>query len=245
MRIQFGGVSFSSRTAAGSAPPKQQRDITAAGAMLKRGDALVRVHDRRRPGAAIGIDLVGISDPRRFACSAVATNCSRLVASLYQLRMALSRIWVVQVGSRLRRAGRRSRTPWWPGSRCQTWVPASTTATRTGMLGRLGPFSQFCLAVLASQDAALSAILPSTQSHPSCRVLSSEHFLSPTCQQCLCRLRLLHRWLRFPCCGMRFACDLCHEEGTDGHEMKWATRMVRCFTLSCVAPLHAVGMKAF
>ena len=34
------------------------------------------------------------------------------------------------------------------------------------------------------------------------------------------------RWLRFPCCGMRFPCDLCHEEGTDGHEMVWATRML-------------------
>jgi hypothetical protein len=35
------------------------------------------------------------------------------------------------------------------------------------------------------------------------------------------------RWLRFPCCGRRFACDLCHEEGVlDGHEMKWAGRMV-------------------
>lgn len=35
-----------------------------------------------------------------------------------------------------------------------------------------------------------------------------------------------HRWLRFPCCGMRFPCDLCHEEHTDGHNMKWALRMV-------------------
>ncbi|KAI8468280.1 MAG: hypothetical protein J3K34DRAFT_459970 [Monoraphidium minutum] len=34
-----------------------------------------------------------------------------------------------------------------------------------------------------------------------------------------------HRWLRFPCCGQRFACDICHEEGTDGHEMAWAKRM--------------------
>jgi hypothetical protein len=34
------------------------------------------------------------------------------------------------------------------------------------------------------------------------------------------------RWLRFPCCGQRFPCDLCHEEATDGHEMKWAGRMV-------------------
>lgn len=31
------------------------------------------------------------------------------------------------------------------------------------------------------------------------------------------------RWLRFPCCGARFPCDLCHEEATDGHEMKCAT----------------------
>lgn len=37
---------------------------------------------------------------------------------------------------------------------------------------------------------------------------------------------LVSRWLRFPCCGRRFACDLCHEEQTDGHEMKWAQRMV-------------------
>ncbi len=36
----------------------------------------------------------------------------------------------------------------------------------------------------------------------------------------------IDRWLRFPCCGRRFACDLCHEEQTDVHEMKWAQRMV-------------------
>ncbi len=34
-----------------------------------------------------------------------------------------------------------------------------------------------------------------------------------------------HRWLRFPCCGQRFPCDICHEERTDGHEMAWAKRM--------------------
>ncbi|PRW56290.1 CHY zinc finger [Chlorella sorokiniana] len=33
-----------------------------------------------------------------------------------------------------------------------------------------------------------------------------------------------YRWLRFPCCGKRFPCDLCHEELTD-HDLKWATRM--------------------
>ncbi|WIA08276.1 hypothetical protein OEZ85_007719 [Tetradesmus obliquus] len=36
-----------------------------------------------------------------------------------------------------------------------------------------------------------------------------------------------YRWLRFPCCGQRYACDLCHEEATaDGHDAAWATRMV-------------------
>ncbi|XP_078374133.1 uncharacterized protein LOC144657650 isoform X1 [Oculina patagonica] len=33
------------------------------------------------------------------------------------------------------------------------------------------------------------------------------------------------RWLRFPCCGKCYPCDLCHEEKED-HEMKYATRMV-------------------
>ncbi|GAB4820690.1 hypothetical protein N2152v2_007736 [Parachlorella kessleri] len=45
-----------------------------------------------------------------------------------------------------------------------------------------------------------------------------------------------HRWLRFPCCGRRFPCDLCHEEGTDGHDMRWATRMV-CGYCSTEQPL--------
>jgi CHY zinc finger len=45
------------------------------------------------------------------------------------------------------------------------------------------------------------------------------------------------RWLRFPCCGHRFPCDLCHEEATDGHEMKWAGRMV-CGFCSVEQPLN-------
>eukprot|EP01102_Stenamoeba_stenopodia_P008131 TRINITY_DN2312_c0_g1_i5.p1 TRINITY_DN2312_c0_g1~~TRINITY_DN2312_c0_g1_i5.p1 ORF type:complete len:679 (-),score=170.17 TRINITY_DN2312_c0_g1_i5:73-2109(-) len=36
-----------------------------------------------------------------------------------------------------------------------------------------------------------------------------------------------HRWLRFPCCGRAFPCDICHDEQmTDGHEVKWASRMI-------------------
>ena len=35
------------------------------------------------------------------------------------------------------------------------------------------------------------------------------------------------RWLRFPCCGRAFPCDICHEEANvDGHEMEWATKMI-------------------
>lgn len=53
----------------------------------------------------------------------------------------------------------------------------------------------------------------------------------------VCRhYRHSYRWLRFPCCGRRYPCDLCHEEDTDGHEMKWAHRMV-CGFCSIEQPL--------
>ncbi len=35
------------------------------------------------------------------------------------------------------------------------------------------------------------------------------------------------RWLRFPCCGRAFPCDICHEEqNPDGHAIIWANRMI-------------------
>ncbi|KAK5598535.1 hypothetical protein CRENBAI_008833 [Crenichthys baileyi] len=34
-----------------------------------------------------------------------------------------------------------------------------------------------------------------------------------------------HRWLRFPCCGRAYACDVCHDENQD-HPMELATRMI-------------------
>jgi uncharacterized CHY-type Zn-finger protein len=34
-----------------------------------------------------------------------------------------------------------------------------------------------------------------------------------------------YRWLRFPCCGRAFACDICHDEQTD-HIHDWANRML-------------------
>lgn len=34
-----------------------------------------------------------------------------------------------------------------------------------------------------------------------------------------------HRWLRFPCCGRAYACDVCHDEDQD-HPMELATRMI-------------------
>jgi len=34
-----------------------------------------------------------------------------------------------------------------------------------------------------------------------------------------------YRWLRFPCCGRAFPCDVCHDEQTD-HMHEWATKML-------------------
>lgn len=34
-----------------------------------------------------------------------------------------------------------------------------------------------------------------------------------------------HRWLRFPCCGRAYPCDVCHDEDQD-HPMELATRMI-------------------
>uniref|UniRef100_A0A3Q3WJ93 CHY-type domain-containing protein n=1 Tax=Mola mola TaxID=94237 RepID=A0A3Q3WJ93_MOLML len=34
-----------------------------------------------------------------------------------------------------------------------------------------------------------------------------------------------HRWLRFPCCGRMYPCDVCHDEDQD-HPMELATRMI-------------------
>uniref|UniRef100_A0A915ANF9 Uncharacterized protein n=2 Tax=Parascaris univalens TaxID=6257 RepID=A0A915ANF9_PARUN len=38
--------------------------------------------------------------------------------------------------------------------------------------------------------------------------------------------RKSYRWLRFPCCGKLYPCDLCHDENERDHEMKFASRMV-------------------
>ncbi|XP_026191969.1 uncharacterized protein LOC34623098 [Cyclospora cayetanensis] len=34
-----------------------------------------------------------------------------------------------------------------------------------------------------------------------------------------------YRWLRFPCCGKAYPCDICHDSRED-HEHEWATRMI-------------------
>ena len=34
-----------------------------------------------------------------------------------------------------------------------------------------------------------------------------------------------YRWLRFPCCGKCYPCDICHDSKED-HEMKYANRMI-------------------
>ncbi|XP_015912363.2 uncharacterized protein [Parasteatoda tepidariorum] len=35
-----------------------------------------------------------------------------------------------------------------------------------------------------------------------------------------------YRWLRFPCCGRLYPCDICHDEKENDHEMKFASRMI-------------------
>ncbi|XP_064608357.1 uncharacterized protein LOC135472674 [Liolophura sinensis] len=34
------------------------------------------------------------------------------------------------------------------------------------------------------------------------------------------------RWLRFPCCGKCYPCDICHDDKEGDHEMKFASRMI-------------------
>lgn len=34
-----------------------------------------------------------------------------------------------------------------------------------------------------------------------------------------------YRWLRFPCCGKAYPCDVCHDKNED-HEMVFANRMI-------------------
>jgi uncharacterized CHY-type Zn-finger protein len=34
-----------------------------------------------------------------------------------------------------------------------------------------------------------------------------------------------YRWLRFPCCGVAFPCDTCHDESSD-HPAEWASRQI-------------------
>ena len=34
-----------------------------------------------------------------------------------------------------------------------------------------------------------------------------------------------YRWLRFPCCGKAYPCDVCHDKKED-HEMTFANRMI-------------------
>ncbi|ELU01558.1 hypothetical protein CAPTEDRAFT_157003 [Capitella teleta] len=35
-----------------------------------------------------------------------------------------------------------------------------------------------------------------------------------------------YRWLRFPCCGKAYPCDICHDENEGDHDMKYANRMI-------------------
>jgi len=41
-----------------------------------------------------------------------------------------------------------------------------------------------------------------------------------------------HRWLRFPCCGVAYPCDICHETEGNCSEPKWANRQICGFCAS-------------
>lgn len=50
-----------------------------------------------------------------------------------------------------------------------------------------------------------------------------------------------YRWLRFPCCGRAFPCDVCHDLASD-HPMQWAKRMI-CGWCSREQPYSNKGCK--
>lgn len=47
----------------------------------------------------------------------------------------------------------------------------------------------------------------------------------PDCGTCR-HYKKSYRWLRFPCCGKAYACDICHDEKEIDHEMKYANHMI-------------------
>ncbi|XP_035225906.1 uncharacterized protein LOC118198357 isoform X2 [Stegodyphus dumicola] len=47
----------------------------------------------------------------------------------------------------------------------------------------------------------------------------------PQCGACK-HYKKSFRWLRFPCCGRVYPCDVCHNEKETDHEMKFASRMI-------------------
>lgn len=47
----------------------------------------------------------------------------------------------------------------------------------------------------------------------------------PDCGTCK-HYKKSYRWLRFPCCGKAYPCDICHNEKETDHEMKYANHMI-------------------
>ena len=77
----------------------------------------------------------------------------------------------------------------------------------------------------ASRDASLGALLGGPIIKP--QRLIGLVVGQPLPEKGTCKhYRKSFRWLRFPCCGKVFPCDICHDEGTtDRHKSGWATRM--------------------
>ena len=113
----------------------------------------------------------------------------------------------VQVGARAARACGACHTPMsiiFQGAAFEDARPAASPARPTSRAGPSGP--------------------PPPGTAPGARGGLSPGNPLPATGTCA-HYRHSHRWLRFPCCGRLYPCDLCHEIGAD-HDLQWAKRHV-------------------
>nr|XP_057930762.1 uncharacterized protein si:dkey-24l11.2 [Doryrhamphus excisus] len=86
---------------------------------------------------------------------------------------------------------------------------------------------------LLAESARFQYIQPRSKTGPSARSVNLKTVRDPAVQKGkplpekgACKhYKQSHRWLRFPCCGRAYPCDVCHDEDQD-HPMELATRMI-------------------
>lgn len=87
---------------------------------------------------------------------------------------------------------------------------------------------------IETESAKFNLLQPrSSKTGPGTNSAFSKHIRDPAVQKGkplpdkgTCKhYRHSHRWLRFPCCGRAYPCDVCHDEDQD-HPMELATRMI-------------------